>query len=168
MLPEGSRLLAKGGTRHLRFLIPPLATPPDLPLAATPFGRAAKIRGSQLKPRYNPWRSAAVWGWLRAWVPRIQMRGSRAEKISNDYPACTDRPRTVMRGKSRKITSTAHKKGERRTKIYALLRILDARPQGVAASGRSGGVARGDRKPWCPIPFCPLPPGGGKKGTRPP
>ena len=25
---------AKGGTRHLRFLIPPLATPPDLPLAA--------------------------------------------------------------------------------------------------------------------------------------
>ena len=25
---------AKGGTRHLRFLIPPLATPPDLPPAA--------------------------------------------------------------------------------------------------------------------------------------
>ena len=25
---------ARGGTRHLRFLIPPLATPPDLPLAA--------------------------------------------------------------------------------------------------------------------------------------
>ena len=42
MLPEGSRLLAKGGTRHLRFLIPPLATPPDLPPAETPFGRAAK------------------------------------------------------------------------------------------------------------------------------
>ena len=42
MLPKGSRILAKGGTRHLRFLIPPLATPPDLPPAAAPCGRAAK------------------------------------------------------------------------------------------------------------------------------
>ena len=38
---------AKGGTRHLRFLIPPLATPPDLPLAATPCGRASKMRGER-------------------------------------------------------------------------------------------------------------------------
>ena len=36
---------AKGGTRHLRFLIPPLATPPDLPPAATPCGRASKSEG---------------------------------------------------------------------------------------------------------------------------
>ena len=47
MLPKGSRLLAKGDTRHLRFLIPPLATPPDLPLAAAPCGRASKMRGER-------------------------------------------------------------------------------------------------------------------------
>ena len=45
MLPKGSRLLAKGGTRQLWFLIPPLATPPDLPPAAAPGGRAAKSGG---------------------------------------------------------------------------------------------------------------------------
>ena len=43
----GGRRPAKGGTRHLRFLIPPLATPPDLPLAATPCGRASKMRGER-------------------------------------------------------------------------------------------------------------------------
>ena len=47
MLPKGSRLLAKGGTRHLRFLIPPLATPPDLPLAAATSPSAEKKRGEQ-------------------------------------------------------------------------------------------------------------------------
>ena len=47
MLPKGSRLLAKGGTRQLWFLIPPLATPPDLPLAAAPCGRASKMRGER-------------------------------------------------------------------------------------------------------------------------
>ena len=31
----------------------------------------------------------------------------------------------------------------------------------LSGAKESWGVARGDRKPWCPIPFCPLPPGGG-------
>ena len=58
-----------------------------------------------------------------------------------------------MRGKSHKKTSTAHKKGERRSNIYALLRFLDARPQEVAARGRSGGVARGGiRNRRCLVP----------------
>ena len=64
-----------------------------------------------------------------------------------------------MRGKSRKKTSTAHKKGDRRSNIYALLRFLDARPQEVAASGRSGGVASGGiRNRRCLVPpFCKEP-----------
>ena len=33
----------------------------------------------------------------------------------------------------------------------------------LSGAKESWGVARGDRKPWCPVPFCPLPPGGGKK-----
>ena len=81
-----------------------------------------------------------------------------------------------MRGKSRKKTSTAHKKGERRSNIYALLRFLDARPHEVAASGRSGGVARGGiRNRRClvppfaksrrPVGSIPLAPGGARPRT---
>ena len=43
---------------------------------------------------------------------------------------------------------------------------------GSRGSKESWGVARGDRKPWCPVPFCPSPPGGGNTppsvGENPP
>ena len=58
------------------------------------------------------------------------MRGSGVERILNDYPACTDRPRTVMRGKSRNRRAMAQEKEERGGKICALPRILAACPAG--------------------------------------
>ena len=42
----------------------------------------------------------------------------------------------------------------------------------LSGAKESWGVARGDRKPWCPVPFCPSPPGGGNTppsvGENPP
>ena len=74
---------AKGGTGHpdLRpgFLYPLLRLPLTFRSAATPCGRAAKVRGTQLKPLYYPRRTAAVWGWLRARFPRMTVRGSGAK-----------------------------------------------------------------------------------------
>ena len=71
---------ARGGTGHpdLRpgFLYPLLRLPLTFRSAATPFGRAATARGTQLRPRYHPWLFNAVWGWLRARFPRITVRGS--------------------------------------------------------------------------------------------
>ena len=62
----------------------PLLRLPNFPLAATPFGRAAKVRGTQLKPRYHRRLFDAVWGWLRARFPRMTVRGSgcRLERYS--------------------------------------------------------------------------------------
>ena len=64
------RQRAKGGTGHpdLRpgFLYPLLRLPLTFRSAATPFGRAANKRGTQLRLLYHFWRAAAVWGWLRA------------------------------------------------------------------------------------------------------
>ena len=57
----------------------PLLRLPNFPLAATPFGRAAKVRGTQLKPRYHRRLFDAVWGWLRARFPRMTVRGSGAK-----------------------------------------------------------------------------------------
>ena len=54
----------------------PLLRLPNFPLAATPCGRAAKVRGTQLKPRYHRRLFDAVWGWLRARFPRMTVRGS--------------------------------------------------------------------------------------------
>ena len=70
LLPGGSWGFAKGGTGHpdLRpgFLYPLLRLPLTFRSAALPFGHAAKVRGTQLKPLYHLWRTAAVSGWLRA------------------------------------------------------------------------------------------------------
>ena len=57
----------------------PLLRLPNFPLATTPFGRAAKVRGTQLKPRYHRRLFDAVWGWLRARFPRMTVRGSGAK-----------------------------------------------------------------------------------------
>ena len=71
--------LQKGGTGHpdLRpgFLYPLLRLPLTFRSAAQ-RSFAAKKRGMQLRPRYHLWRTAAVWGWLRARFPRITVRGS--------------------------------------------------------------------------------------------
>ena len=71
--------LAKGGTGHPDwrpgFLYPLLRHPLTFRSAAQ-RSFAAKARGTQLRPRYHPWLFNAVWGWLRARFPRIQVRGS--------------------------------------------------------------------------------------------
>ena len=153
---------------------PLLRLPLTFRSAATPCGRAAKARGTQLRPRYNPRHSAAVWGWLRPWFPRISVRGRWVKIIihGNDRNP-TGRALLCAANYAKKIL-WQKEKGERRRKIYALLRILDARPQGVAASGRSGGVARGGIRnrrclvppfanPGCRVGSIPSPPASGHR-----
>ena len=77
MLPKGSRLLAKGGTRHLRFLIPPLATPPDLPPAAAPCGRAAKSGAANRVIFHGS--SPPIWDGFARDLPRMTVRGRVAQ-----------------------------------------------------------------------------------------
>ena len=71
--------IAKGGTGHpdLRpgFLYPLLRLPLTFRSAAQ-RSFAAKTRGTQLRPLYHRRLFYAVWGWLRARFPRIQVRGS--------------------------------------------------------------------------------------------
>ena len=83
---------------------------------------------------------------------------------SGTLPPCTIWPRTVMRGKSRKLTSGARK----RPKICPTNGTEPRNPpfrratEGVAAQRRVWGVRRGQREPYgAPLPPCPLPPGGG-------
>ena len=75
---------AKGGTGHpdLRpgFLYPLLRLPLTFRSAATPVGRAAKARGTQLRPRYNPRHSAAVWGWLTFGFARLSAHNSARQQ----------------------------------------------------------------------------------------
>ena len=77
LLPGGSRALQKGVQDTLTgFLYPLLRLPLTFRSAATPVGRTAKKRGTQLRQLYHLWRTAAVWGWLRPRFPRITVRGS--------------------------------------------------------------------------------------------
>ena len=76
-----------------RFPIPPLATPPDLPVCRDALrDTRLKSGGTQLRPRYNLGRFDAVWGWLRARFPRISVRGSgfRSDRLKILRLICLD------------------------------------------------------------------------------
>ena len=75
-------------------------------------------------------------------------------------PPCTVWPRTVMRGKSRKLTSGPYSvpKSARRTEPSPRFPRFAARPKGVAAQRRVWGSQEGAREPYGALaPFCPSP-----------
>ena len=95
-------------------------------------------------------------------VARLNARGPQGRLVLQEYTIdrsgasrstmqtpCTGWPRTVMRGKSRKLTSGPYSvpKANRRPEPSPRNPRLDARPKGVAAEGRYGGVKRGIRNP---------------------
>ena len=73
-------------------------------------------------------------------------------------PLCTGWPRTVMRGKSRKVNSGHNSvpKSARRTEPSPRNPRFAARPKGVAAQRRVWGSQEGAREPYGALaPFCP-------------
>ena len=72
-------------------------------------------------------------------------------------PPCTVWPRTVMRGKSRKVNSGHNSipKSVRRTELSSRNPRFAARPKGVAAQRRVWGSQEGAREPYGSLaPFC--------------
>ena len=96
--------------------------------------------------------------------------GSGAFRSRTRTP-CTEWPRTVMRGKPRKLTSGPYSvpKPARRTEPSPRNPRLDARPKGVASEGGFGGCQEGAREPYGALaPFClrretPAPPAAGRR-----
>ena len=83
--------------------------------------------------------------------------GSRAFRSANQAP-CTVWPRTVMRGKPRKVTSGHNSvpKSARRTEPSPVFSRFAARPKGVAAQRRVWGSQEGAREPYGALaPSCP-------------
>ena len=77
---------------------------------------------------------------------------------SGELPLCTGWPRTVMRGKPRKLTSGPDSvpKSARRTEPSPRFPRFAARPKGVAAQRRVWGSQEGAREPYGALaPFCP-------------
>ena len=76
---------------------------------------------------------------------------------SGTLPPCTVWPRTVMRGKSRKLTSGPDSvpKSARRPEPSLRTPRFAARPKGVAAQRRVWGSQEGTREPYGALaPFC--------------
>ena len=76
---------------------------------------------------------------------------------SGELPLCTGWPRTVMRGKPRKLTSGPDSvpKSARRTEPSPRFPRFAARPKGVAAQRRVWGSQEGAREPSGALaPFC--------------
>ena len=83
--------------------------------------------------------------------------GSGAFRSANQTP-CTVWPRTVMRGKSRKVNSGPNSvpKPARRTEPSSRNPRFAARPKGVAVQRRVWGSQEGAREPYGALaPFCP-------------
>ena len=103
-------------------------------------------------------------------VARLNARGPQGRSVlqgtpldrsgafrSGTLPPCTVWPRTVMRGKSRKLTSGHNSvpKSARRTEPSPRNPRFAARPKGVAAQRRVWGSQEGAREPYGALaPFC--------------
>ena len=111
-----------------------------------------------------------LWTRLPA-VARLNARGPQGRLVLQEYtldrsgafrsgelPLCTGWPRTVMRGKPRKLTSGPYSvpKPARRTEPSPRFPRFAARPKGVAAQRRVWGSQEGAREPYGALaPFCP-------------
>ena len=113
-----------------------------------------------------------LWTRLPA-VARLNARGPQGRLVlqgytldrsgafrSGELPLCTGWPRTVMRGKPRKLTSGPYSvpKSARRTEPSPRFPRFAARPKEVAAQRRVWGSQEGAREPYGALaPFCPSP-----------
>ena len=95
---------------------------------------------------------------------RLVLQGTTLDRSgafrSGELPLCTVWPRTVMRGKPRKLTSGPDSvpKANRRTEPSPRFPRFAARPKGVAAQRRVWGSQEGAREPYGALaPFCPSP-----------
>ena len=104
-------------------------------------------------------------------VARLNARGPQGRLVLQGYtldrsgafrsgepPPCTGWPRTVMRGKPRKLTSGPESvpKSARRPEPSLRFPRFAARPKGVAAQRRVWGSQEGAREPYGALaPFCP-------------
>ena len=136
-----------------------------------PGGGGKRGRGTKVSlPRLTPQ------PFLRTRLPsvaRLKTRGPQGRSVpqsttldrseafrSRTPPPCTEWPRTVMRGKSRKLTSGPYSipKANRRPEPSPRNSRFAARPQGVAAQRRVWGSQEGAREPYGALaPFCPSP-----------
>ena len=92
---------------------------------------------------------------------RLVLQGTTLDRSgafrSGELPLCTGWPRTVMRGKPRKLTSGPYSvpKSARRTEPSPRFPRFAARPKGVAAQRRVWGSQEGAREPYGALaPFC--------------
>ena len=92
---------------------------------------------------------------------RLVLQGTPLDRSgafrSGTLPPCTVWPRTVMRGKSRKLTSGHNSvpKSARRTEPSPCNSRFAARPKGVAAQRRVWGSQEGAREPYGALaPIC--------------
>ena len=106
-------------------------------------------------------------------VARLKARGPQGRLVLQEYTIdrsgasrstmqtpCTGWPRTVMRGKSRKLTSGPYSvpKANRRPEPSPRNPRFAARPKGVAVQRRVWGSQEGAREPYGALaPFCPSP-----------
>ena len=104
-------------------------------------------------------------------VARLKTRGPQGRLVLQEHTLdrsgafrsrtpspCTVWPRTVMRGKSRKLTSGSDSvpKAARRTEPSPRNPRFAAQPKGVAAQRRVWGSQEGAREPFGALaPFCP-------------
>ena len=104
-------------------------------------------------------------------VARLNARGPQGRLVLQEYTIdrsgasrstmqtpCTGWPRTVMRGKSRKLTSGPYSvpKANRRPEPSPRNPRFAARPKGVAVQRRVWGSQEGAREPYGALaPFCP-------------
>ena len=91
------------------------------------------------------------------WCPKAQPLIEAKPFAATAFAPCTEWPRTVMRGKSRKLTSGPYSvpKANRRPEPSPRNPRFAERPKGVAAQRKVRGVKRGKETTWCPCPSCP-------------
>ena len=161
---------------------PPSAAETPCPPAGAKGDRTPMVSCPLLTPL------TSLWTRLPA-VARLNARGPQGRLVLQEYtldrsgafrsgelPLCTGWPRTVMRGKPRKLTSGPYSvpKSARRTEPSPRFPRFAARPKGVAAQRRVWGSQEGAREPYGALaPFClrretPAPPAAGRRHSSPP
>ena len=94
--------------------------------------------------------------------------GSRPDTQGNNH----NRPAAHCYARQITGAQSCGKKKKESADLQSTLSSFLAANATLSGAKESWGVARGDRKPWCPVPFCPSPPGGGNTppsvGENPP
>ena len=83
--------------------------------------------------------------------------GSRPDTQGNNH----NRPAAHCYARQITVAQSCGKKKKESADLQSTLSSFLAANATLSGAKESWGVARGDRKPWCPVPFCPSPPGGG-------